>query len=119
MSELLKTLMSNANEFLPFACLITGKIPARKMMITRLIESLIVGIVGGAFSLVIGFKMMEKDIERLKEVDAVHQQWAVEHVQKRDAELSQDRAAMFVALGRVESRLASLEDCIRVRTCTK
>ena len=119
MEKFLDFFRSVPQDLIPFMCLVTGKFPARKPMITRLIESLIVGIVGGAFSLVVGFKMLEKDVQQLKEADAQHEQWAKEHVAKRDVEIMQDRATLVSALGGVESRLRSLEDCIRVRTCTK
>ena len=119
MDRLLDLFRSVSHDFIPFMCLVTGKFPARKPMITRLIESIIVGIVGGAFSLVIGLKMLEKDVERLREVDDIHQRWAADHVAARDREMIQDRASVVTALSKVENRLSSLEDCIRVRTCTK
>lgn len=87
-------------DWFPFVCLITGK-AVRKPMITRIVESIILGAISAGIMLYVGEKVMENEIKNLKETAAV------------------TRAEVLGAVNRLDERVSRLQDCIMVRSCTK
>ena len=87
-------------DWLPFACLVTGKLQ-RKPMFTRLAESIILGIITSALSFAFAEKMLEQKVDDFKSQ-------FVEYVdQDREAHKETRRA------------IEEINRCLRERTCTK
>lgn len=105
-------------EWLPFACLITGKI-TRKPMFTRLFESLFLGAVSAGLTMWVGVKLLEKDVtvERAR-LDSHLIKYEAQIV-KRDAELARGRIEWRADIDKIINKIDRLEDCIRLRTCTR
>lgn len=90
---------------------------------TRIIEGLIIGVLSGVISvaagLYVGVKLLERDMqyERLRFQEHV--------VEEKDARVKMDAAVLRVRDDGIRdsreiiSRLARIEDCIRMRSCTK
>jgi len=104
----------NLPDWIPFACLITGKL-VRKPMFTSMIEKLVIGIVAGIISFYGSYRVLETDVVLLKQnINEIQSQRA-----ERRKQLDQDRNEVIYAMQRMEHRFDRLEDCIRLRTCTK
>ncbi len=69
--------------------------------ISKLIESLLLGIISAGFMLFVGHQVLLKEVESLKEFTKIN------------------RAEMLEVVRRLEDRFSKVEDCIRVRSCTK
>lgn len=87
-------------DWMPFICLLTGK-AVRKPMVTRIIESLILGAVSAGIMLFVGHEVLKNEVENMK------------------LTASQTRAEVLSAVNRLDDRVSRLQDCIMVRTCTK
>lgn len=112
-------MFSNIPDWMPFACLITGKLTNRKPMVTRLAESLLLGIISGALSLYVGVKILENDMVNDRRRLDDHIKWADNQVAARDGEMARARLENIRDADNIISRLQRIEDCIRTRTCTK
>ena len=87
-------------DWLPFACLVTGKLQ-RKPMFTRLAESLILGVITSALSFVLAEKVLEQKVDDFKNQFIVYvQQDREDHKETRRA-------------------IEEINRCLRDRTCTK
>ena len=85
----------NIPDWLPFACLITGRIPVkRKPMLTKIAEMIMVAAIGGAFSGYLSLKVLEAKFEQYTQMD----------VQRYEE---------------INRKLAEIDRCLRERTCTK
>lgn len=84
-------------------------------MITGLFERLIIGIVAGVIAFLGSYRVLETDVVILRQNMAEIQSQRIE----RRALIERDRMAVINAIQRVDDRLGRIEDCIRVRTCTK
>ena len=92
-------------------------------MLTKIVEGLIISAIGAMVGAFMALPLLAKDIAQLrKDVDS-HYEWATQHVLKRDQDMNASRTEVLTALEkmtmRVEGRLDKLEECIRVRSCTK
>jgi len=87
-------------DWLPFACLVTGKLQ-RKPMFTRLAESIILGIITSALSFAFAEKMLEQKVEDFKSQFIAY--------------VEQDREAHK----ETKEAIAEINRCLRERTCTK
>ena len=70
-------------------------------MFVKLGESLLLGIISAGFMLFVGHQVLLKEVESLKEFTKIN------------------RAEMLEVVRRLEDRFSKVEDCIRVRSCTK
>ena len=72
-----------------------------KPMFVKLVESLLLGIISAGFMLYVGHQVLLKEVESLKELTKIN------------------RVEVLEVVHRLEDRFAKVEDCIRVRSCTK
>ena len=72
-----------------------------KPMFVKLVESLLLGIISAGFMLYVGHQVLLKEVESLKELTKIN------------------RAEMLEVVRRLEDRFSKVEDCIRIRSCTK
>lgn len=100
LQQILSVWKETPPDWLPFVCLITGK-AVRKPMVTRIVESIILGAISAGIMLYVGEKVMENEIKNLKETAAV------------------TRTEVLGAVNRLDERVSRLQDCIMVRSCTK
>jgi hypothetical protein len=107
---------SHLPDWVPFACLVTGKFPMRKPFLTRIFEASFTGLVGGAigtgFTFYMTVKGMEKDmlIERAR-LDALHV--------RVDAEIARERLERATSVERVMNKLDRIDDYLRTKGVTK
>ena len=87
-------------DWVPFVCLMTGKV-VRKPFITRIIESLVLGIISAGMMLYVGHQVLTNEVENIRK------------------NMDRDRTEIMASLNRLDDRFSKVEDCIRVRTCTK
>jgi hypothetical protein len=115
-------MLNHIPDYLPFACLITGRV-VRKPMFTRLVEGLIQATIAAGFTLYVGVQILQRDFIHEKEKLEKHIATATAQTEKRDQELIRTRADMKAEIvgskNEILFRIQGLEDCIRVRTCTK
>ena len=67
----------------------------------KLGESLLLGIISAGFMLYVGHQVLLKEVESLKELTKIN------------------RVEVLEVVHRLEDRFAKVEDCIRIRSCTK
>lgn len=110
---------SHLPDWVPFACLVTGKLPVRTPFVTKIIEGSFIGIVAAGFTFVLSVKLLEKDlsVERAR-LDSHLVRYEAQ-IAKRDAELTRDRVERMASVDQVLRKLERIEDCIRVRSCTR
>ena len=72
-----------------------------KPMFVKLVESLLLGIISAGFMLYVGHQVLLKEVESLKELTKIN------------------RVEVLEVVHRLEDRFAKVEDCIRIRSCTK
>ena len=96
LQEILAQWHKTPPEWMPFICLLTGKV-VRKPMITRLVESLVLGIVSAGLMLYVGHQVLQNEVSNIKQ--------AITRMERN--------------VERLDDRFARVEDCIRLRTCTK
>ena len=85
--------LSHVPDWMPFACLITGKL-ARKPMVTRIIEMLILGIISGGMTAYVTLAKVDTQLQAYIASD-----------QRQHEETNR--------------KLAEIDRCLRERTCTK
>jgi len=101
-------------DWVPFGCLVTGNI-TKKPLVVALLEKLVIGVVAGIVAFIGSMRVLETDVILLqREVREIQSQRG-----ERRKQLDQDRNDLISAMRRMEERFDRLEDCIRVRTCTK
>lgn len=112
-------MFSNIPDWMPFACLMTGKLGVRKPVFTRLAESILLGLISGALALYVGVKVLERDMAHTRQRLDEHIVRFNNQIAKRDVEMLAARSENIRETREVIDRLQRIEDCIRVRTCTK
>lgn len=111
--------LHNVPDYVPFACLITGKMPIRKPFITRIAEGIFMGVVSAGLALYVGVKVLERDfVAEKSRLDAHIVRYEAELI-RRDAESARARIEMMAMSDSIARKLERIEDCIRTRTCTK
>lgn len=107
---------------MPLSFLMTGVIPKHPVVI-RVLEAAILGIASGALTLVIGVKLLEKDITIERERLTAHLLRYDAQLLRRDAEIVRQRVEIRgevrEATVEVMRKLERIEDCIRVRSCVR
>ena len=88
-------------------------------MFLRIVESLIITAIGSGFAMYIGVRLLERDVIYNKERMTSHLEEAKNRIQKRDAELKEMRVDLKETRLEILQRLDKIDECIRVRTCTK
>ena len=111
-------MLNNMPDWIPFACLMTGRM-VRKPMFTRVIEGLIQATVAAGFTLYVGVQILQRDFIYEKEKLQVHMAMAEKRTAQRDIELREARFEVHRINDDIVRRLERIEECIRVRTCTK
>ncbi len=76
-------------------------------------------LVSAGMTLYIGVKILEHDFVAEKARLDSHLVRYESQIIKRDAELARDRLERMAAVDQIVRKLERIEDCIRVRTCTK
>lgn len=127
-------MLSNIPDWIPFACLATGRIIPRKPAITRIIEGAMIATAGSLLTLFFGLPVavatINKDVHANSVAIETHIKWAQQHVskrdeqlreiaQKRDAQLREMAAAGEKRDDHLLSLMSSIDRCLRERTCTK
>jgi hypothetical protein len=123
-------MLPNVPEWMPFACLITGRVLPKKAMWTRIIEGALIAALGSAGTLFIGLPIAVANLQNENDATAKtlanHIQWARETVSRRDVQMSAERQAVFqhdaeilAQMKQISSRLDTLYNCVAVRSCTK
>jgi hypothetical protein len=109
---------NNIPEWTPFACLITGR-AMRKPMVTRVAESVFLGLISGGLSLYVGVKILERDFLNEKQRLDTHLLRYEAQIARRDNELRAAKADGEKVDSEIIRRLSSIEECLRARSCTK
>ncbi len=111
--------LHNAPDWVPFACLVTGKLPMRKPFVTRIVEGILMGAVSAGLTLYVGVKVLERDfVSEKARLDAHLVQYNADRV-RADADIARSRLDALNMGENIVRKLERIEDCIRVRTCTK
>ena len=99
-ADITQSIVRDHPGWIPFMCLITGK-ALRKPIVTRIVESLVLGAISAGIMLWVGFNVMQNEVANIK------------------ISIERNRTEVITALNRMEDRFAKVEDCVRLRTCTK
>ena len=70
-------------------------------MVTRIIESIVLGAISAGLALFVGHKVLVNEVENMKQAN------------------ERSRVDVMQAVNRLDDRVSRLQDCIMVRTCTK
>lgn len=87
-------------DWIPFICLVTGK-AVRKPFVTRIVESLVLGGISAGIMLYVGHQVLQNEVSNMRQT------------------IERNRSEVLAAVNRLDDRFSRVEDCIRVRTCTK
>lgn len=108
-----------ADHAMPLIGLITGHVNLKHPLVVRLVEAAVLGLASGALTLFVGMKFLEKDLASEKARLDAHLVRYEAQLLKRDAEIARNRLEQQAGIDLVVRKLERIEDCIRVRSCTR
>ncbi len=115
--------MQNIPDWMPFACLLTGKLIPQKAMWTRVIEGALIAALGSAGTMFIGLPIAVANMQKDNEITAKalhdHIVWAQKQVEKRDAQMVEAAKEVQRRDDQLLYLMSSIDRCLRERTCTK
>ncbi len=114
-------MLQNLPEWMPFACLVTGKVIPKKTMITRIIEGALISVLASSITIYYGLPMavamLTKDVQQDRKILLDHIAWAQEQVTRRTADMDKLKGDTFRHDDEIIARLQRIENCLIVRTC--
>ncbi len=111
-------LFEHTSHLLPLTFMATG-MDLKHPIVVRIAEAAVLGIASGALTLIIGVKLLEKDIQVERERLTAHLVRYDAQLVKTEADLARQRLDNQANVDLVIRKLERIEDCIRIRSCTR